>query len=179
MKFSSEKILTDMRGMSDDYFDKFSDKPVKIVRFNPKSRIVAGKYIKKIRSLLKNFEIEILHRGSTAFGIVGKGEIEVGVYLLEKDWEEVVETLKTHFGKVDNLEDNYARFNDFFDGFEIEIILLKGSDAVVDKKLNEYLKNSPEILKVYENLKNKYSYSKKEYMIQKNKFLEEIVKNLN
>lgn len=171
-----------MRGFTElpkGYFDKYSDKPVKIVKFNPKSSLVADKYIKKIKSLLKNFKVEILLRGSTAFGIAGKGEIEVGVYPTEEDWGEVIKTLKTYFGKVDNLEENYARFNDFYDGFEIEVILLKGHDAIIDKKLTEYLKSSPKVLKQYEGLKYKYSYSKREYMIQKNSFLEEIVKRLH
>lgn len=168
-----------MSKLPEDYFNKYSNKPVKIVEFNPKSRIIAGKYIKRLRLLLKNFEIEILHRGSTAFGIAGKGEIEVGIYPLEKEWQGVIGALKTHFGKIDNLEENYARLNDLFDGFEVEIILLKGQGARIDKKLNEYLKNSPKVLEKYEKLKNRYSYSKKEYMIQKNKFLEEIVNRLN
>jgi len=162
-----------------NYFDKFSDKPVKIIPFDPKSRVVAEKYIKKIELLLKNFKVEISHRGSTAFGIAGKGEIEIGVYPLEKEWNVVIETLTTYFGKVDNLEKNYARFNDCFEGFEIEVVLFKGYDATIDKRLTEYLKNSPEVLREYEKLKYKYAYSKKEYMIQKNKFLEAIVEKFN
>lgn len=160
------------------YFDKYSDKPVKIVKFNPKSRVVAENYIKKIELLLKDFKVELLLRGSTAYGIDGKGEIEIGVYPKEEDWGEVIKTLTAHFGKVDNLEENYARFNDIFDGSEIEVILLKGHDAQVDKKLTNYLICSPEVLREYEKLKYKYAYSKREYMLQKNEFLEGIVKKL-
>lgn len=170
-----------MRGFSKlpkSYFDKYSNKPVKIIKFNPKSRVVANNFIKKITSLLKKQKVEILLRGSTAYGIDGKGEIEIGIYPKERDWEEVIEVLKTKFDKIDNLESNYARFNDSFDGFEIEVILLKGHDAIVDKSLTEFLINSPKVLREYEKLKYKYSFSKREYMIQKNIFLEKIVKNL-
>lgn len=171
-----------MRGFTKlpkSYFDKYSDKPVKITPFNPRAKIVAHKYIKKIESLLENFKVETLLRGSTAFGIAGKGEIEIGVYPKQEEWGEVIKTLKNHFGKVDNLEENYARFNDNFDGFETEVILLKGHDAIIDKKLTEYLINSPEVLKEYEKLKQKYAFSKREYMIQKNNFLEGIVNKLH
>ena len=170
-----------MRGFTklpDNYFDKFKDKPVKIVPFNSKSRIIANKYISKIKDVLSDVDVEILHRGSTAFGIAGKGDIEIGIYPSSNDWDKVINKLKKHFGKVNNLEDNYARFNDIFVGFEIEVILMKGFDAKVDKKLTKYLINSPKILEEYEKLKYKYSSSKKEYMIQKNKFLESIVKKL-
>lgn len=160
------------------YFQKYSDNPVKIIPFNPRSQISTKEYIKRLNSLLSKFKVDILLRGSTAFGIAGKGEIEIGVYPLEKDWEEIINILKNNFGAVNNLEENYARFNDKFEGFEIEIILLKGYDAVVDKKLTEYMKNSPEVLKRYEELKNKYSYSKRDYMLQKNKFFEELIKRL-
>ena len=57
-------------------------------------------------------------------------------------WGKVINALKTHLGTVDNLEENYARFNDTYEGFEIEVILLRGHDAVVDKKLTECLINS-------------------------------------
>ena len=128
---------------------------------------------------MSKYKVKTLLRGSTAFGIAGKGEIEIGIYPREGDWREIINTLKSHFGQVDNLEENYARFNDKYKSFEIEIILLKGHDAVVDKKLTKYLKSSPKILKEYEKLKRKYSFSKREYMIQKNSFLKKIVHKLN
>lgn len=170
-----------MRGFTKlpkDYSDKYTDKPVRIIPFNPKSKQVANEYIKKIRSLLLKYKVNFLLRGSTAYEIAGKGEIEIGVYPKEKEWKEVLGTLKSHFGTIDNLEENYARFNNKLGGFEIEVILLKGHDAVIDKKLTEYLKNSPELLQEYEKIKRKYSYSKREYMIHKNDFLEGIVKKL-
>lgn len=160
------------------YFQKYSNSPVKIIPFNPRSQISAKEYIKRLKSLLSKFKVDILLRGSTAFGIAGKGEIEIGVYPLKKDWKEIINILKNNFGAINNLEENYARFNDKFEGFEIEIILLKGYDAIVDKKLTEYMRSSPEVLKKYEKIKKRYSYSKREYMLQKNRFFEDLVKGL-
>lgn len=132
-----------MRGfkkLPKSYFDKYSGKPVKIIEFNPQSTIVANKYIEELRILLKEFNVDIVHRGSTAFGIAGKGEIEVGIYPEKKDWDSIINKLKLHFGEIGNLEENYARFNHIFNNFEIEIILMKGHNVILDKKLTEYLK---------------------------------------
>jgi GrpB-like predicted nucleotidyltransferase (UPF0157 family) len=168
-----------MRGfkkLPKSYFNKYSDKPVIIIEYDPKTKLVARQYIDKLEGLLNGFPAEIMHRGSTAFGIAGKGDIEIGVYPIQ--WKETVKLLKDHYGKVDNEEENYARFNDNYKGFEIEVILMRGHDAEVDKKLTEHLKNSPVMLKKYENLKRKYSYSKKEYMIKKNDFFEKLAEKL-
>lgn len=167
-----------MRGLTelpDSYFERFANRPVKIIPYDPKAKVVTSKYILKLRDLLSNFKVEILHRGSTAFGIAGKGEIELGVFPVKKDWGGVIDKLKSHFGKVDNEEENYARFNDDYEGFEIEVILMRGKDAEIDKRLTEYLKTHPKLLKEYESIKYKYAFSKKEYMIQKDKFFRRVV----
>jgi len=167
-----------MRGLPklpDSYFDRFKGKSVKIYPFDPKTRKIAADYMQKLEELLADFQIEFLHRGSTAFGIAGKRDIEIGVYPSNKDWGSVLEKLRGHYGKVNNLEKNYARFNDAVDDFEIEVIMMRGRDAEVDKKLTNYLPNNPKLLKEYEKLKYKHAYSKKEYMIQKDKFLRKVV----
>lgn len=86
--------------------------------FDPKAREVGQAYIDQLQQLLTKFEPKITLRGSTAFGIAGKGDIEIGVYPKSRDWPMIVEKLKKHYGKIGNLEKNYARFNDEKDGFE-------------------------------------------------------------
>ena len=172
---------TSMRGLTklpDSYFAKFTNKQVRLYPFNPKSRVVAKKYILKLERLLSEFNLEIIHRGSTAFGIAGKGEIEIGVYPKTKDWTLVLKCLTKFIGKLDNLETNYARFNDRFQDFEVEIIVLKGSDAKIDRQLTEYLKSNSEVLNQYEKMKYQFAYSKKEYMIAKDKFFRKLVSKL-
>ena len=61
-------------------------------------------------------------------------------------------------------------------GTEIEIILMKGYEAKVDRKILEYLITHPGLLKEYEQLKYQYCSSKKEYMIQKDKFFRKVIK---
>lgn len=167
-----------MRGLARlprKYFNKFSDKPVKIKPFDPNSQKIAREYIQVLRKLLGDLDLEFIHRGSTAFGIAGKGDIEIGVYPRQSDWDRVLKKLTQKYGEAGNVENNYARFNDLYNGQEIEVIVMKGHEAEVDRELTNFLIIRPDLLKEYEKLKFKYAFSKKEYMIQKDKFLNRVV----
>ncbi|MBN2015772.1 GrpB family protein [Candidatus Dojkabacteria bacterium] len=159
-----------------EYFLKYSTKPVDIKPFDPKIKGVAKQYARKLNRLISDFELKVMHRGATAFGISGKEDIEFGIYPDEDQWFMLLMHLINHFQKIDNLEENYARFNDKFRGYDIEIILMKGHDAKVDKCLIEYLLSHPRLLKQYEDVKEKYAYSGREYAIHKDKFLRKIIK---
>lgn len=167
--------MRDLPLLPDSYFNKFSTRPVVIKPFDPKSKVIAEKYINLLNKLFGVYEVRILHRGSTAYGIAGKGDIEVGVYPKEEDWSGVIDILKNEFGEAGNIEDDYARFNTISDGFDIEIIIQKGRAAQTDIARNQYLLEHKEILREYEDLKKKYSYSKREYQLQKYKFLRKVV----
>ena len=160
----------------DEYFQKFTTRPVEIKPFNPYSREVAEDYLSKLKRMLSRFRVDMEHKGSTRFGIAGKGEIEIGVYPAERDWGEVLKELASHLGEPGEVEENYARFNDLFREHEIEIILLKGYDAQVDRKLTEYLICRPEVLRDYEDLKRKWAFSKREYQRQKDRFFRGVVR---
>lgn len=170
-----------MKGLpkfSKEYFERFSTNPVLIKPFDPRSLEVAAKYKKRLDILLKPFRLIACHRGSTYFGIAGKGEIEFGVYPKKEDWYKVLVAIINYYKAIGNLENEYARFNDNSEGFEVEIILMTGHIAVVDKKLNEYLKSNPVLLKEYEEVKRKWPFSKREYMVQKDKFLRTVVSQI-
>lgn len=51
-------------------------KLVKIKPFDTNSKGIAKEYIQVLRELLKGLNLELIHRGSTAFGIAGKGDYE-------------------------------------------------------------------------------------------------------
>ncbi len=162
----------------ENYFNKFSIKQVEIKPFDPESLNIANEYITLLQNLLRNFQVTIIHRGSTAMGISGKGDIEIGIYPDAQNWDSVIEVLKQHFGEPGNIEPDYVRFNDEKNGFEIEIILQKGENARIDRALTDYLKKHPDLLKEYEQLKLQYSYSKREYQIQKDKFLRRVIDSI-
>ncbi len=170
--------MKNINPMPRSYFDKFSDKPVLVKPYDPKSKQLAKEYISSLEDMLSDFDVEIIHRGSTAFGISGKGDIEIGVFPSEEDWKSVVSKLVNEFGESGNVENDYVRFNDERDDYEIEIILLKGEAAKIDIALTKFLLEHSESLKKYEEIKKKYSYSKREYQIQKDVFLRGVIDSI-
>lgn len=158
-----------------EYFERFSTNQVLVKPFDPRSLEVAEEYKKKLDEMLRPFGLTAFHRGSTYFGISGKGEIELGLYPKKEDWYKILVAIINYYRAIGNLENEYARFNDNSEGFEIEVILMTGHSAVVDQKLNEYLKSNPALLKEYEEVKRKWPFSKREYMVQKDKFLRGVV----
>jgi len=166
-----------MKGLNElpeSYYEKFANKKVTIKPFNPETRKLADVYIKSLNEILGE-EIEVVLRGSTLFGIAGKGEIEYGVYPGEDNWQNVFDKLKVKYGDVQNTDNNYARFNDVSGDTEIEIIMMKGRDAEVDKKLTAYLLEHKDLLKEYEGIKYQNCGSKKDYMIAKDKFFRRVI----
>ncbi len=159
---------------SSDYFDKFSTAPVAIKPFDPIAKLIAASYIEKLQTLLGD-SVEIRHRGSTAFEITGKGDIEFGVYPSSKDWERVLEKLECSCGQAQNIEENYVRFNDTVNEYEIEVIVLRGYPARVDMRLTEYLLSHRELLEEYERLKKQYAFSKRVYQQEKDRFFQSII----
>ncbi len=169
-----------MKGLnkfSDQYFDKYRTTPVKLRPYSSKQKDVAEIYLNEISAILNNFNIKPTVRGSTLFEIYGKGEVEIGLYPKESDWNDVLMKLSFRFGKPEVVEKNYARFNDIYDKNEeeVEIILLKGYEAELDIRLHEFLVSRPDLLEQYVSIKKKYCYSKKEYQIQKNNFLNNVI----
>jgi len=167
-----------MRGLPpfpESYFEKYANKPVKIVPFDPVSKKKAQQYCVMLQEYLAGIDISIAHRGSTYFGIAGKGEIEIGIYADENTWDSVLAKLAQRYGPPENREENYARFNDRAGREEIEIICLKGYEAEVDKKLHAYLMSRKDLLTEYEKLKRANAHSKKDYMIAKDTFLRRVI----
>lgn len=163
----------------DKYWQKFSHTPVEVRPHDPQSLIVTHKYIKTLKSITKDLPIEMIyHRGSTAWGIAGKGDIEIGLIPDHNCWFEVVVVLSQHYRGLGNLDEEYARFNDNFQGFEIETILMRGYTLTLDIALHEYMPKHPDVLAEYEQIKLKYTHSTREYNFQKDQFFRQIIPQL-
>lgn len=170
-----------MRGLTkfnDSYFLKYRTTPVIIRPFSQKQTRIAKKLISQLKNQLKDYKIKYLIRGSTAFKIAGKGEVEVGVYPRPSDWRSVLDKLVAFYGPLENQEDHYARVNSMIENIEVEIIVLKEHEADVDIRLHHYLLNHLDLLREYEQLKRDNCYSKRQYMIAKNKFLSDMISQI-
>ncbi len=160
--------------LDDDYFLKYKDKPVKIMPFDPESKALGLDLVREIEVVLEGIDCEISLRGSTLFEISGKGDIEVGIYTENLYWEEVLKKLKNRFGEPDVIEEQFVKISFKVKERDFEIMMFRGRSAIVDKRLSEYLVASPDLLKEYEEVKKKYSFSRRDYNRGKNRFLRRV-----
>ena len=163
----------------DEYFEAKGDKPVKIKPYNKRYQKIAEDYLKKINKILKPVGFKAVHKGATALGISGKGDIEFGVYPTEKQWDNVLVVLINYFKGIVGLNQGFAQFISKYKGEEVEVICIReGFYAEIDKKLFAYLKKNKNIVKRYEKIKNDSAYSSKEYAKAKDKFFIKIIKQI-
>ncbi len=164
---------------SKKWFMKFSNtKKVEINPYNHGILKSVKKFENKIIKILGNCA-EIEHRGASALGIAGKGEVDFYVRVAKKDFDLCLKKLTKFFGSPDKLEKLRARFNRTYTGIEFEIILIYKNhiDEITGRLFFNYLKEHPKELRKYEELKKKYAkVSEKEYYIQKDKFIRRILK---
>jgi GrpB-like predicted nucleotidyltransferase (UPF0157 family) len=163
---------------SKKYFDQFRITPLKLVPFDPRTKIIANRWISELQEAINDPNVEIVHRGSTLFGICGKGDIDIAIYVSLKQWAHVLERLKVIYGVPAATGRDFAAFNLEEEKYQIEISLMKGYQIKVDKALTKFFLTNKDALKEYENLKKKYCFSKREYLIQRDKYLREIIHQL-
>lgn len=63
-----------------EYFQKYKDKPVILKPYDHKAGEVANELVSEIQHSLQGLKVEVMVKGSSAFKILGKGDIEIGVY---------------------------------------------------------------------------------------------------
>src|SRR5687767_4681264 len=86
-------------------------------------------------------------------------------------FEEVYSLLLNLYGEPRAIGDEFAFFYEQDNGYDVEVSLMKGNEAEVDKALTEFLLNDPDALEDYVNLKKKFCYSKEI------NFLDQLLKN--
>lgn len=157
------------------YFEQFRTTPLELKEFDPQTREIANKHIKRIKKVLDTQLVEPIHRGSTAFGILGKGDIDVAVYTETESFENAHSVLQSLYGEPHATGETFASFYEKDLGYDVEISLMKGLEAEIDKALTQLLLGNQELLDQYVELKIKYCYSKREYLIQRDMFFRNII----
>ncbi|PIY18170.1 hypothetical protein CO112_00310 [Candidatus Dojkabacteria bacterium CG_4_9_14_3_um_filter_150_Dojkabacteria_WS6_41_13] len=166
--------------LSDDYFNKFSEKPVAILPFKPKLaklRKICEEFLIGLNARLQEIGIVAELDGSLLYKIAGKEDLEVVIYA-EGKWYETLQFLINMYHKIDTLEEEYARINVSFKGYEIEVKCKRGPTAETAQKLREYFTTHSETLAEYEKMKLENCYSKRVYQKQKHLFLSKVLKKL-
>lgn len=161
-----------------EQFAKLAHTPVHIKPFDPRNRLIAREYMKQLDVLLLPWNVQAKIIGSTAYGIAGKGSIEIGIFLNSGNWESIIGKLEENFGKMEEVESDFAEFHDEFQDYTVKVMLFKGHVAKVNRKLHDFFLNHPDALKRYEELKKKFSYSRRDYQEQKQEFINDIIEEL-
>lgn len=170
-----------MRGLpktkfTKEYFEQFRTTPLKLSPFDPNAKKIANRYIEEIQNLLFETKCTVRLRGSTAFEILGKGDIDIAVYSSEKEYSLIKKIITREFVKPVAEGIDFTAYEFAEDAYKIEISLMKGIEARVDEKLTDFMLNNRHYIKEYEKLKKKYCFSKREYLIQRNMFFSKVVK---
>lgn len=158
-----------------------SEKKVEIFPYNPETKNVFKIIKAEILSFLP--ECKVYHKGSTALGISGQGEIDLYIPVSEHDFNVILSDLVEHFGKASSIYPlSRARFVKYFNNIKIEIFLINqdGDDWKNSEKFEFYLKNNKKYLKEYERLKQEYNgFSVREYYKNKIEFINKILNIIN
>ena len=150
---------------------------IKIIPYNPKIVVVFDKIKKEIQKVLG--KVKVFHRGSTKLKISGQGEIDSYIPVNSKTFDDYLEKLIEHFGKVGTVYPlRRARFVKYINGIKIEIFLIneKSADWKNGLKFEDYLRKHPDALNEYKNLKKSCDgFSFREYYRKKLNFINKIL----
>ncbi|MBI4028874.1 MAG: GrpB family protein [Candidatus Blackburnbacteria bacterium] len=146
-------MLTDKQ---EKWLEHLSDSDTtKITPFNPQVKNDFLKLKKELEAIVGK-DVDITLRGSSSFGISGKGELDIYIPVSLDRFDTILQKLIKAYGKPGSLYPNErSRFNRFVNDTKAEVFLIN-SDADGWLQLNifeDWLKNHPEDLQQYEEFK--------------------------
>src|SRR5690606_7283723 len=127
---------------------------------------------------LDGWDVEVVHMGSTALEIAGKNEIELYVYPAANAWDAVFRVLTRSYGEPGRKEPDFIRFNAMREGFEAEIMQVRGDVGMMNQAVYRYLAENPDLCEAYVAVKRQYCFSKREYHRHKDHFFEALVRQI-
>ncbi|MEI6843293.1 MAG: hypothetical protein WCK48_02190 [bacterium] len=159
---------------SREFFDKYSDKPVKLLPYSSEMQSLADKYIKILSETFKGIDIKIQTIGSVAYKIP-TSDVEIALYVKNNNRENVLKILEEEFGKPQQNEKEFVRFEIAGEEFEFDIHIYFGYEGEVSEKLTRFMLNNPRLIDEYKTIKEKFCFSRKEYQLNKNTFLNKVI----
>lgn len=139
-------------------------KKANIQAFNPKVRDYGRELVKKIT--IKYPKLTIFFMGSASFGIAGQNDIDLLIDCDPNDFSKYTPFLNSLFGKPDRVLEKELNWHIKKDGMDLEVMLIDPKHHVRNTLVTTYLslKDSPELLKMYESLKlSSNGISQREY----------------
>jgi GrpB-like predicted nucleotidyltransferase (UPF0157 family) len=160
-----------------DYLSKISaDKKVYIYPFDPKVVNIAENLIQSINNIYSNLEVK--HMGASALEISGQNDIDIYAFSDPKDFDKFLPGLIKFLGEPLHRHETFCEWKFKKDGFDIEFYLTEKDSKTMQRQIRvfETLKNNPELLKEYEELKSSMNRkSFKEYQEKKYEFYHRIL----
>jgi GrpB-like predicted nucleotidyltransferase (UPF0157 family) len=162
-----------------DYLNKIpKDKKVKIYPFNSKVAEIAEKIINSINRIYPDLEIK--HMGASALKISGQNDLDIYMFSDPKDFDKYLPGIIEIFGEPLHKHETFCEWKFQKSGFDIELYLTEKDSQTMKRQIAvfETLKNNPELLKVYEQLKGSMNgKSFKEYQEKKYDFYHKILQD--
>lgn len=159
-------------------YDHYKTNPVPHEPWNPYTKTIASKMMAELRNRLEGLEFEIIHMGSTALELAGKNEVEMYIYPAPQAWDEALRILTSAYGEPGYTSPEFIRFNSDLEGFEIEIMQMRGYVGKLNKAVYRYLSEHPDLCAEYVEVKRKYCFSKWEYQRHKDQFFKKLVRQI-
>lgn len=160
-----------------DYLEKISkNKKVYIYPFDPKLIETAEEIIKTINNIYPNLEIK--HMGASALKISGQNDLDIYAFSNPTNFGKYLPGLTKILGEPIRKHETFIEWGFDKYGFSVQFYLTQKDSLTMQKQIKvfEILKNNPDLLKEYENLKSSLNgKSFKEYQVKKYEFYHKIL----
>lgn len=151
---------------------------VKIVPYNPRVKEVFRQQQSEIQSVLGKDTI-VLHKGASAWGISGKGDVDIYIPVPAEQFDSSFEQLKQSLGEPgSHYSLERVRWNRIVEDIEVEIFLANKDATFYKDSLAfwEYMETHPEALEEYRILKEQAEgTTSREYYTRKTIFINKIM----
>ncbi len=152
---------------------------VRIIPYDPKTKEVFNRIKEKIQRILG--EVEIIHCGSTALGILGQGEIDLYIPTPKNLFNNYLSKLVSYLGEAGSVYFlKRARFVKYVDNIKVEIFLInkESIDWLNLVKFEKTLKENLQFMTEYERLKKESDgLSVQDYYRRKLGFINKVLNN--
>lgn len=154
---------------------------VKIIPYDLRVKVIFQQQKSELENILGN-DVEILHKGASAWGISGKGDVDIYIPVSVEVFDEYFERLKQVLGEPGSYYHNErVRWNRHIDNVEIEIFLVNHDAQFYKKNMLfwNYIETHPDVLEAYRKIKEEANNTTtKEYYTRKVIFINKIMKSI-
>jgi GrpB-like predicted nucleotidyltransferase (UPF0157 family) len=165
-----------------DWLNHLSDThKVEIVPYDPRVKKIFQQIKAELEQVLDGDSV-ILHKGASAWGISGKGDVDIYIPVPVEQFNNYFKRLKTLLGEPGSYYDKErVRWNKQSDDIEVEIFLVnKDAEFYKDSELFwDYIETHPGVLEEYRKIKEEAEgTSTREYYTRKVIFINKVMESI-